>query len=51
MAERELGSASGEGRILNREFKKDLMEKMPFEQRLKEVFKRSNHALSGEGAC
>ena len=37
--------------ILNREFKKDLMEKMPFEQRLKEVFKRSNHALSGEGAC
>lgn len=37
--------------ILNREFKKDLMEKMPFEQRLKEVFKRSNYALSGEGAC
>ena len=37
--------------ILNREFKEDLMEEMPFEQRLKEVFKRSNHALSGEGAC
>ena len=51
MAERELGVPVVGVAILNREFKEDLIEKMPCEQRLKEVFKRSNHALSGEVDC
>ena len=51
MAERELGVPGVGVAILNREFKEDLIEKMPCEQILKEVFKRSNHALSGEGDC